>query len=347
MESTKIEYQQHNHYVDYKQVPAGKRILVIGESSKGEVHNPTKINSLKTVTALFGEGPLVDRVTEMINQGKSLTIYVMRIETGEYIYALDTISGLDFDLLYLDGLEFCVKNKPEIEYYVNMAYEKANTGRLVHAFFKTEAFDNPNELLDVFSMMEDLRYRIDGETVELGKFLSVVADQFPSNNSAAIYMSLISSLEVGESPINKPIVSSIKKKFSKDEIRLLRENGIVCFRESYHNGTVCASASCAVVTETSSHKNITNFRIAQTVMNSMIERLSEMIGTLINSSTLYRAEKIVGSTLESYFLDEILTDYYYEIDINAIENFMLIKVELVPVFTTEKIVTHSQIRLSK
>src|SRR5690606_5913146 len=95
------------------------------------------------------------RAKDVIDQSGQIEMHLMRIENGEFIYAMDVIKSLDFDLLLLDSLEFHKDNRLEIEHYVNMAYEKANTGRLIHAFFKTREFENVNELYGAFEMIEE------------------------------------------------------------------------------------------------------------------------------------------------------------------------------------------------
>lgn len=347
MESTKIEYQQHHYLTDYVNVSIGKRLIIIGESSMGTLYEPTKVYNQKMAEAIFGSGPLVERAKEIVNQSGRVEMHLMRIESGAFIYAIDVIKSLHFDLLLLDSLEFHEKNKDVIEHYINMAYDKANTGRLIHAFVQTEAFDHVNELYNAIHMIEELTARIGLENYEFGKYLSVVANHLSGDSSAAMYASLVSVLPIGESPVNKTIKAEIKKHLTKDEIRLLRDSGIVCFKKSYHHGTVCCSPTCAVATMGSCHKNIANYRIVQSIINEISEGLSELIGTTINSRTMENSKKLIEYTLNRNIREEVITDFSYEIQIDAFKNFMNVRIDLWPIFTVEKIVTHSQIRILK
>ena len=347
MESTKYEYQQHHYLTEYKQSSIGKRLIIIGEAQSGPLHEPIKVYNRKMAEAIFKSGPLVERVKDIIDQSGQIEMHVMRIESEEFIYAMDIIKTLDFDLLVLDSLEFHEDNKFEIEHYVNMAYEKANTGRLIHAFFKVREFENINELYGVFNMIEELTAKVGIEIYEFGKYLSVIADQLAGVDTSATYASLIAGLGVGESPVNKPIKAGLRKHLTKDEIRLLRDKGLVCFKDSYHNGTVCCSPTCAVATLGSYHKNITNYRIVQYIINEISEGLSELVGSTVRSGTISNAEKLVQYVLERNVREGILKEYDYEIRIEALDGLMYVTVAMVPIFTVEKIVTHSQIRILK
>lgn len=347
MESTRIEYQQHHYLTEYKQVSTGKRIIVVGESSSGPLHEPTLVNSKKVAEAIYEGGPLVDRLVDMLDQNEALNVYLMRIETGEFIYAMDVIKSLDFDILVFDSLDFHEDNYLEIETYINLADEKASNGRLVHAFFNTREIGEIKELHNVFSMINAMRTSVGMEVEELGKYVSVVADQMAGRSSAAVYASIVLGLELGESPVNKKINAELKKHFTKDEIRLLRDSGIVCFRDSYHNGVVCASPTCAVSTPGSVHKNIANLRVVQQITNEISEKLGALVGEMYNSQTIYKAKSLVDTVLETNKVNNVLSDYDYDITNNELKGYMLVTLELVPIFTVEKIVTHTQVRILK
>lgn len=347
MESTKIEYQQHHYLTEYKQVSTGKRIIIVGESSSGPFHEPTLVYNKKMAEAIYKSGPLVDRVVDMLDQSESLNIYLMRIEEGASIYAMDVIKSLDFDLLVLDSLEFHEDNYLEIEAYINLADEKASNGRLIHAFFNTREFSEVKELHNIFSMINAMRANVGMDVEEFGKYVSVVANQMAGRSSAAVYASIILGLELGESPVNKNINAELKKHFTKDEIRLLRDSGIVCFRDSYHNGVVCASPTCAVATPGSVHKNIANLRIVQQITNEISESLNALVGEIYNSQSIYKARSLVENILETNKTDNVLSDYDYDIKNNELYGYMLVTLELVPIFTVEKVVTHTQVRILK
>lgn len=342
-----MEYQRHNYLTEYSNVPAGQRILIIAEAEDGPLHEPTMVYTEKMAKAIFKNGPLIDRTRELLTQMGATTTYVMRIEAEEFMHALDIIKGLDFDLLFIDGLDFSERYKEEIAFYLNMAHEKANLGRLIHTFMKVDEVDDLNELHNEFMMIEEMRHQMGFEQFEFGKYLSVVADQISGAHSALVYMATVAELTIGESPVNKPIKYPLKKVFSKDEIRILRDNGLVSFRDSFHYKTVCAASPCAVTTPKSPHRNITNFRIVQITINEIVEGLNTLVGGNINSRSIDKAERYIAQNLELKIIDGILQDYTYEITVDGLKHTMYIKIEMVPVFTVEKVVTHAQIKLLK
>src|SRR5690606_24156638 len=180
---------------------------------------------------------------------------------------------------------------------------------------------------------------------ELGKYISLVFDQVEGHKGAAIYASLITTLEPGISPVNKPLDVVLNHEWMKEELKIADRIGIVAFRESFHHGVVCANATCAVQTPESSQKHIGNFRIAQYLIQELSNAFQERIGQVQNNKQLEMIHSCVEEKLEEYMSLERMRAGEYAIVSNKIEGKIFIHLNVVPIVSTKYIPAHSQVRI--
>jgi hypothetical protein len=135
--------------------------------------------------------------------------------------------------------------------------------------------------------------------------------------------------------------------YTKDEILKLREVGIVCFKSTFKKGVTCTSSSCAVSTEGSVHKHISNFRIAQSLINEASMELEPFIGTTNLRFQTMNIQEIVIAICEDYMRMDRIRDYEYSISINEFYGYIDLEIEIVPIFSVHGMTTHSRVRVFK
>jgi hypothetical protein len=343
--SPHIEYQQHDSIYLTSYAPAGKRLIIMGEANNGPYYEPIYAPNTSVAQTYFQSGQLLDRQKDALLFDPNLEIYLMRIDKYGFVSALDYLKTYEFDLLYCDTIRFG-ENTEDILAFIDFAHEKEQQGILVHGIFDLMPFQYITELESVEKLIRSFTFDSLFHVEEDGKYLSVVVDQFQDHKAGAVYAGMIASLDVGVSPLNKSINVQLKQEFNKKEIMYFEQTGIVSFRSSLKKGVVCATCPCAVYTP-GVHKNVANFRIAQSVILDVSSALSSFIGRTGISSQGQEIQELLISILDEYRQKEILREYAFGVISAYLEGVIYVELEIVPIFTTEKMIAHTQVRIKR
>lgn len=338
-----IDYYQLEHDVLLPPVTIGKRIVIVGQSAEGEYYSPIRVTNSKVARSVFREGGVVDRYEELTRHFP-LDAYLMRVPEKGFGEALKALHYLPFDFVYFDDIYFN-QHHDEVQNFIAFAEEKESLGNLVHGIFEVKDCIVYEDFLSVIEDVKQLSKPVSDGIKETGKYLSIVADQFIGQKSGIVYMGLINALEPEVSPINKTINLELKHEFSRNEIHELRDSGIVCFRESVKNGVVCASSSCAVATEGSVHKNICNFRIAQTLINELTYEQESLIGETYAGEHIEKLKELTRSVLDEQISQNRIRSYSYTIVLDD-ANKVHTHIEFVPIFSVYEMSASAQVRMS-
>jgi hypothetical protein len=341
--SPSIQYFQLPNQYFTDPLPIGRRLIILGESTKGSFYNPTPVSSINAAQTLFGDGPLVDRFTDATVAAQQ-AIYLMRIEPQAFQLAFGYLEKFPFDLIYVDGLYY--NTSPDlIQAFIDFAKEKEYQGQLIHGFFDLESMNTMEDYRNLYPSILNLSIPVEVGIEETGKYFSIVADQFQDRRAGAVYAGLVSSLDPEKSPVNKPLNVTLKQEFQKDEILELRSAGIVCFKNSLKKGVVCTSSSCAVATEDSPHKHISNFRIAQYLIEEIAAEQDKLIGKIGIAATMSDVENLVESILSEYVLLGRIKTGAYTITSDDLNGIIYTTIEIVPVFSVYQMSSTTQVRV--
>jgi hypothetical protein len=341
--SPSIEYLQLPHSYIRGYLATGKRLIVIAESEKGALYEPIAVTDALQAKTLFGSGPLVDRFDD-VTAGQVEGVYLMRIESNAFQKAYDVLIKFPFDLIYIDGLYFNT-HQYEIQSFIEFAKEKEHQGQLIHGFFDVQGLDSMDSLRSIFSYIQDLSKPIEGGIEELGKYLSVVVNQIQDHKAAAVYAGLVTSLNPEISPVNKTLNVKLKWELEKEDILELRDAGLVCFKDSLKKGVVCTSSSCAVATKDSPDKYISNFRIAQYLIQEIAEAQQEYVGRVGVYYTLQEVESILIDILSNYVMLNRIKTFDYEITADPVKGIIYTSIEIVPIFSIYAMTQTTQVRV--
>ncbi|WP_067924178.1 hypothetical protein [Alicyclobacillus shizuokensis] len=344
--SPSISYQQLPFVYVEPSIEPGKQLVLAAASEQGDLYQPMEVTNPDMVTRLFGSGPLVDRYKEMANTGLT-TMYVMRIEDGQFEKAFQALAPFVFDLAYIDGLYFHT-HPDAIQQFIEFAKEREYEGRLIHGIFDVPGLSTYADLRGIFPQIASLTIPVSDGVDETGKYISVVADQFSDARAGAVYAALVASLDPQVSPVNKPVTATLQSEFTNDQILDLRTKGVVCFRNSIKKGLVCTSSTCAVATEGSVHQHISNFRIAQRCIQAIAEQLEQFIGRLGSFIQTDQLESIVEAALMQQLKDGLIRDYRYDIRIDRQDPRIYVihtTIEIVPLFSVHSMTQTSQVQV--
>ncbi len=344
--SPSIEYKQLPHIYITSEMPIGQRMIILAESSQGNLYDPLVVTSISLAQAIFGSGPLIERFKDFV-KGSGTSAYLMRIEAGSLDMVYKTLIKFPFDLIYIDKF-FFNNNQKEIEKFIEFAKDKEYQGELIHGFFELNGLNTMPEIRTVYEEISSLSTIIEDGIDELGKYMSVVANQIKDHHAALVYAGLVSSLDPEISPINKTIDEvELEYELTKENILELRSAGIVCFKNTLKRGVVCTSSSCAVTTETSGSKHISNFRIAQYIIQEIAINLQQYIGRIGIPSAVMEAEALVEEILEQNIVLDRIKRFDYTVEIDSLHGKADFYIEIVPVFSLYSIVHSSQVRVNK
>lgn len=346
--SPSIDFIQHPLVYVERQIEIGKRLIIVAESNKGQYYEPTLIYSKEMAIDFFEAGPIIQCYEDASSMNQNLNVFLMRIEPNRFDIVFKVLETFDFDLLYLDEVYFD-KHSSLIEDCIEFSKIKEDKGNLIHSIVSLSVKNNFLDIEMHFKKINELTKELSGDDLEeLGKYLSLVVNQMEFKKASAVYAGVLASVNPEISPINKTIPNvKLEIEFTKDQILKLREIGIVCFKNTFKKGVVCSSSSCAVSTAGSVHKHISNFRIAQEIINEISRSLEIFIG---RPNVTYQASNI-EETIEALclrrILDRKIRDYDYYIKINELYGLIEIKIEVVPIFSIHKITNHSIVRIYK
>lgn len=344
--SPSIEYLQHPHLYVERTIANGKRLVMVAEADKGELYEPILVYSKDMAYDFFGGGQLVSAYEDATTFQEGLEVYLMRIEPFQHEVAFGVLEVFDFDLLYLDSVHFDLD--PDLfQAILDFSYLKQEKGNLVHTITTLSSGLDKHGVLSLRESIGNLTIDNGDETVETGKFLSLVADQISYKKAGAVYAGILAAVDPEVSPINKTVPDiSLELEFSKEEIEWLREIGIVCFKNTFKKGVTCTSSSCAVSTPGSVHKHISNFRIAQSLINQVALELQPFVGSTNLSFQAMNIEDVIVAICED-FVGSRIRDYDYALSISERQGYIDVEIEIVPIFSVHSMTTHSRVRVFK
>lgn len=344
--SPSIEFFQDPHIYLEREVAIGKRLVIMAEAEEGELYDPTLVYSIDMAVDFFRGGPLVSAYEDATTFQNGLEVYLMRIEPFQYDVAFAVLEAFTFDLLYVKDVHFQVHTEA-FDFMHQFALTKQEKGNLVHIVTTLKERDFA-QLTSLFEPIAQLTVENGDEPFENGKFLTLVVNQMSLKDAGAVYAGMLASTEPEVSPINKTIPDvSLEVEFTKEEILKLREVGVVCFKNTFKKGVTCTSSSCAVSTEGSVHKHISNFRIAQSLINQASLELQPFIGTTNLRFQSLNIQEVVQAICEDYIDLNRIRDYDFGIYVNEVQGYIDLEIECVPIFSVHGMRTHSRVRVFK
>lgn len=343
--SPHLEYQQSPNIQIEKQIPTGKRFLIIGEAEEGKMFQPTLISTFPLARSIFKEGPLLERYQELIKQEYDLDVYLMRIPPFAFEEAFFYLRSYYFDIIYVDDFQFG-SSIESILAFIEYAKNQEEKGRLVHGIFDEKPIQTFSDYEELFELIQTFTFQTIMDIEEEGKYFSIVADQFQEAKAGMIYASLLVSLNPEVSPLNKSLKNiTLKREFTKEQIFQLQEAGIVCFRNSYHHGVVCASDTCAVNTPQSVYKHIPNYRIIQALIYDIYMQADQLIGETGIKAHARQLTKHLNILFQDYKDAKRLKDYEYTISYDQQKKHIYVSIDIVPIFSIYHIQTKAQVRV--
>ncbi len=344
--SPSIEYLQHPNMYIHREVPGGKRLVILAQSDEGPLYEPVLVYHKDMATSFFGGGDLVRLYEDSSAFQKGLHVYLMRMEDSDYDQAFSVLESFPFDLIFIDEMRFG-QNESLMNRFFHLCHVKEEKGSLIHGIttLKEKSYE---EISSLFQKIDELTQDFANETREMGKYLSLVVNQMEFHDAGAVYAGMLTVLEPEVSPINKTIPGvSLTYEFSKQEIFSLRSAGVVCFKSTFKRGITCTSSSCAVSTEGSVHKHISNFRIAQYLINEISLGVQQFIGQPSPMFQAMNTEDVVDATCMSYVHLNRIRDYGYSVRVNEPKGYVDLEIEIIPVFSVYSMTTHSRVRVFK
>ncbi|CDQ41816.1 hypothetical protein [Virgibacillus salexigens] len=342
MLSPTIEYNRLPLIDNYHGIDVGKRLIIAAESYEGPLYEPTLIYNLKLAESIFRSGPLIERYKDAMKVDDSIAVIFVRMRDNDYSTVYRCLQSYSFDLIYLD--EFNYKDQSEIDAFIEFATDKELQGDLIHGFLDIDTAEDIQFLREV---IQHLTFEDITDIHEMGKYISLVSDQALNHSSAVIYAALIVSIEPGVSPVNKTLNIKLEKVWNKEELILFQNIGVVTFRESIKNGIICSNATCAVSTSGSVHKHISNFRIVQYLIQELSNTFQYFIGNIQSESQIRKIQEIIEAKIEEYITLGRLKNGEYAIMENGFEGRIYINLDVVPIFSVNRITAHSQIRVMR
>lgn len=345
--SPTIEYQQHPIIYIEKEITVGKRLIILAESEKGDFYNPILISSSDMAEEAFGNGRLVQCYKDATVFKKDMSIFLMRIKPYGFEDAFLTLESYDFDLMYMDEVYY-KNNESFINLFLEFAKTKEEQGQLIHGVMLLSSDYKYQSISSVFPSIASLTKEVGLEQEELGKYLSLVPNQFSDENAAAVYAGILIALDAQVSPVNKTIPDvKLQIEYEKEQILAMRKAGVVCFKNTFKNGVTCASSSCAVSTDGSVHKHISNFRIAQSLINQIGISLWPFIGKTNISYQIPLIEESIDLVCQAYVADQSIRDYSYYMMVQELYGTIRVEVEFVPVFSVHSMTAHTTVKVFK
>ncbi|MCY8466551.1 hypothetical protein [Bacillus atrophaeus] len=344
--SPSIEYLQHPPVYVERSVSIGKRLVIIAQSDEGPLYEPILVHSEDMALTFFGNGDLIQCYKDASTYKGGLQAYLMRVEADGYETAFSVLEAFAFDLLFISSIQYG-KDKKVINTFLEFCKIKEEKGNLVHGI-TTLSDKSYDDLSLIFKEIEELTYDNGDDLREDGKYLSIVSDQINAKNAGAVYAGILASVNPEVSPVNKTIPGiTLKREYSKEQILKIRSVGLVAFKSTLKKGVTCTSSSCAVSTTGSVHKHISNFRIAQFLINHVSLELQSFIGMPNPAHQALNIEDIIDAICSEHVELNRLKDYAYDIEIDALYGTVRVKIEIVPIFSVHSMITHSHVRIYK
>lgn len=345
--SPSVEYLQHPAIYVQREITVGKRLVIIAEADSGEYYNPTLVYSKDIAKDLFNGGALIQAYEDACTYKDGLQVFLMRIEPYSYELAFSVLEAFDFDLLFINEVHFDTQREV-IEKFLEFAKTKEEKGNLIHGITTLSGGKEHIASSALFTSIAELGTDHGDDVVETGKYLSLVLNQGAFKDAGAVYAGILAATEPEVSPINKTIPTfSLDFELEKSEILTLRSMGVVCFKSTFKNGVTCTSSSCAVRTEGSVHKHISNFRIAQYLINQVAVELQPFIGKPHVILQARNIEDIVNAICMEHIRLDRIRDYNYRLSVEELYGIIEVEIEIVPVFSVHTMTTHTRVRIFK
>lgn len=343
--SPSISYKQHPNITITRQVPIGKRLVIVGESSKGNLYDPTLVFDIDMAIDIFGDGPLIDAYEDATTYQEDLNVFLMRVEKENIHIAFSVLESFHFDLLFMSDVHFN-EDTNLLHEFIRFAYTKENLGNLIHGVTTLSPGLSYEDLLALRELTSSLTVDVGTETVEKGKYISLVVNQGLDKDAGAVYAGLLAALDPGTSPVNKTIPDfEIAFDFTKDQILELRSIGVVCFKNTLKKGITCTSSSCAVRTEGSVHKHVSNFRIAQVLINQLASELQHFVGQPQILLKAGQIEDVINNVCQEFQAMNRIREYDYTLSVSELYGIVEVSIEVVPIFSVHKMTVHSSVRI--
>jgi hypothetical protein len=340
--SVNIEYIGMDHFYDIDETDRKKIMVITNEKTELAIYNKIyRFDEEEKIKDFFGEK--TKKYVDSIRLMTGIEINIMAIDIDDYDYEISELIHFSFDFMGFTFLSL-EKNEAAIRFFLEICLEKKERGELSHIV--VNAFENETKDIEIIKekinkMSESF---LDGY-FEMGDCLSVVLNQIKDYDSAGVYLGLINSIEIGESPINKRIPVILKKEYNKEEIIKNYNYGLVCFKRTLKKGVVCTSATCATQIEDSANKNISNFLIVQEIVKEIKSLLSEYVGETYNSFIKNEIENEIYAILENKKSEEIIKEFNLDIYPKELIGEVAVEIEIMPIFTVEKIKQYTQVRI--
>lgn len=345
--SPSVEFFQHPPIYIYREVTIGKRLVILAEAEDGDLYNPILVYNKDMARDLFKSGALLQAYEDACTYQDNLYAYLMRIEPYMYELAFSVLESFDFDLMFIHEVHYDIQREV-IDQFISFAQSKEEMGSLVHGITTLSAKKQYADVVSLFESIASFTIEVGDDVIETGKYLSIVLNQSGIKDAGAVYAGILAALDPEVSPINKTIPNfTLAFELEKEEIVALRNAGIVCFKSTYKKGVTCTSSSCAVKTEGSVHKHISNFRIAQFLINEVASELQPFIGKPSNSFQLDTIDELIDAICLEHMELERIRDYAYELSIEQVKGFIYVNIEIVPIFSVHSIPTHTRVRVFK
>ena len=345
MVSNAIEYHQRSPIIVDRIIPDGRKLILLGDSEKGVEFSPVQIMHEQMALREFGEGELLNRYRDVLSATNQVEVYFMKVPSRNFQSAFKCLQAFDFDLIYIDDFNFG-NSIDDIQSFIDLSEDKQDQGRLIHGIFDLPVMSDFNEYYQIFDLIHNFSHRSIADVVEKGKYFSLVANHL-KKKAGAVYAGLLASLDPHVNPVNKQVNVELEATFTKEQIHTLKEQGVVCFKNSYHKGTVCASATCAVSTFGSVHKSVSNYRIVQYIIAQFSSQASFFIGQTGTDFHAFEIKKILLEILMDCVIEGMIKEYDFSLDIDKAKGYIYVNIEVVPIFSVERITTNSQVKIYK
>lgn len=339
--SVNIEYIGMDHFYDIEESDAKKIILITDEKNLAIKNNIYRFDEDKKIKEYFGEKTL--NYVKGIRIISNVEINIMAIDINNYDYEISELIHFPFDFMGFTFLSL-EKNETAIRMFLEICLEKKERGELSHIV--VNAFEKEIKDVNIIKeKIEKLSESFSDGYFEMGDCLSVVLNQIEDYDSSSVYLGLINSIEIGESPINKRLPVKLKKEYNKEEIINNYNYGLVCFKRTLKKGTVCTSATCATQVEESANKNISNFLIVQEIIKEITKILFNYVGSNYSSFVRNEVENEIYGLLEMKKEEDIIKEFNLEVVEKEIIGEIFVEIEIIPIFTIEKIKQYTQVRI--
>lgn len=288
-----------------------------------------------------------DRIVQAVSdvqQFASPYVLLVRFDSSDPQKTIDFLQHVDFDFLIAPMLCFDEQFEFVLSFF-ELAKDKEEQGTLIHLIMQLSLnSDVPSESLR--NRIASFAHITEATVEELGKYISLVANQLENNRCAGIYAGLLCAVRPGKSPINKTIDVPMMKQYSEEQLQMLHDVGVVSFRKTIKKGVVCANATCAVVGTNSPHKNISNFLIVQ----SILAEVSAIQKQYIGSFSIDVARNDMESKLQFLLLqkqyEQIIKSFDLSCNANPLKGEIAVDLSITPIFALHRMKQYTQVRVS-